>query len=252
MNKVDSTELNIPAQLQKLKGSANEDGSRSCLFNLIVYTHEPRRTAYFEGIVKIIKTQFPCRIISITGNPQAKESYFRVKMTTEKNSDGTGFACDHIYIDATGQDLNRVYFLLMPLFVPDLPIYLLWGQDPTTEYTILPHLEYFATRLIFDAETTEDLHQFSREMLNRMATSSIQVIDMNWARIGGWKEVLAEVCDSQERLDQLAKASSITLKYNNKPSDLFTHPETQAIYLQAWLAACLNWCYVNAEKNDGS
>lgn len=241
------TELN-----QLLKAQMNWEGARACLFNLIVYTDEPRRTAYFTEMVKLVKTQFPCRIIFITGNPSTKEHYFRVHTLTEKNPDGSGFVCDQIFIEAAGHDINRVYFLLLPLFVPDLPIYLLWGQDPTTEYTILPHLEHFATRLIFDAETTEDLQQFSRDMLNRMASSSIQIIDMNWARIGGWREVLAQIYDSPERLEQLSTTQNLELNYNDCPSEFFTHPETQAIYLQAWLASRLEWHFVRAEKENHS
>lgn len=242
---------NIPTELNRiLNAPSNSEGAKGCLFNLIVYCQEPLRKAYFTDMVKTIKTQFPCRIIFITGDPSAKENVFNVKTTIEKNADGSGFLCDQIFIEAAGQDVNRVYFLLMPLLVPDLSTYLLWGQDPTTEHTILPHLEYFATRLIFDAETTENLQQFSREMLNRMNSSPIQIIDMNWARIGGWREVLAQIFDSSERLEQLATAMKIELKYNSQPSELFFHPETQAIYLQAWLASRLKWQFQKAEKED--
>lgn len=241
------TELN-----RLLKASSGYEGAKACLFNLIVYTHEPRLTAYFTDIVKMIKTQFPCRIIFITGNPLSKENHLRVQTKSEKNSDGSGFICDQIFIEAGGHDINRVYFLLLPLFVPDLPIYLLWGQDPTTEYTILPHLEAFATRLIFDAETTADLQKFSKDMLNRIRSSPIQIIDLNWARIGGWREILAQIYDSPGRLEQLAIAHHIELKYNDRPSNLFAHPETQTIYLQAWLASCLDWHFVRAEKENSS
>lgn len=244
---------NIPAELNRiLKAPANSEGAKACLFNLIVYSQEPLLQAYFADIVKMIRTQFPCRIFMITGNPSAKENEFHVKTLTEKNPDGTGFLCDEIYIDAAGQDVNRVPFLLLPLLVPDLSTYLLWGRDPTTEQSILPHLEHFATRLIFDAKTTEDLQQFSREMLTRMNSSPIQIIDMNWARIGGWREILAQIYDSAERLEQLATATHIELKYNGQQGGLFIHPETQAIYLQAWLASRLEWQFQKAEKDNGS
>jgi glucose-6-phosphate dehydrogenase assembly protein OpcA len=249
--KENSSTTNIQSELsQILKPRTNCEGA--CLFNLIVYTQEPRRTAYFTEMAKMIRTQFPCRIIFIIANPSTKESYFRVNSACEKKSDGNGFLCDQIFIEAAGQDIQRVYFLLFPLFVPDLPIYLLWGQDPTTEYTILPHLEHFATRLIFDAETTDDLQQFSRDMLNRLNSSSIQIVDMNWARIGGWREVLAQIFDSPERFDQLTHANSIQLFYNDAPSELFTHPNTQALYLQAWLASRLKWKFLKVEKENGS
>lgn len=235
-----------------LKESLNCEGSRACLFNLIVYTHEARRTAYFIAMIKMIRKQFPCRIIFITANTSAKNDEFKVSTSLEENSEKSGGLCDQIFIEASGQYIQRIYFVLFPLFVPDLPIYLLWGEDPTKDYTILPHLENFATRLIFDAEATEDLQQFSRDMLNRMHSSSFQIVDMNWARIEGWREVLAQIFDSPERFDQLAKANSIEIFYNNTPSELFIHPDTQAVYLQAWLASRLKWQFLRVEKEDES
>lgn len=248
-----SSPPNIQTELNRLlKTQTQSEGIKACLFNLIVYTEEPRRAAYFTEIVKKIKTQFPCRIMFIQTNPSDKGNYIHVQTKTEKNHDGTGFICDEVHIEAAGQDVNRVNFLLLPLFVPDLPIYLLWGQDPTTEYAILPHLQSFATRLIFDAETTEDLQQFSRDMLNRINSSEIPIIDMNWARIEGWREVLAQIYDSSERLEQLATANQLTFHYNDRPSKLFEHPETQAVYLQAWLASRLEWNFVRGEKENQS
>jgi glucose-6-phosphate dehydrogenase assembly protein OpcA len=243
----------VQAEISRaLKLQPNSEGSKACLFNLIVYTQETRRTNYFKGLVKMIMSRFPCRIIFIQGNPSSQENYLRLQVSTEKSQDERGIVCDQIFIEASGQDIHRVYFLLFPLFVPDLPVYLLWGQDPTTEYTILPHLQYFATRLIFDSESTEDLQQFSRDMLNRLHSSPIEIVDMNWARIGGWREVLAHTFDSPERFAQLTTANVIEIVYNNCPSEMFYHPDTQAIYLQAWLASRLGWQFRHAEKDNHS
>ncbi len=253
MNVMETKEKDISSKLQSmLKDNPSCQGARACLFNLIVYTHEPRRTNYFNEMIKLIRTQFPCRIIFITAQAAENGNGFSIKTSTEKNDDGTGFICDQIWINAEGESIQQVYFLLLPLFVPDLPIYLLWGQDPTTEYSILPHLEHFATRLIFDGESTEDLQLFSRNLLERMKTSSIQVIDMNWARINGWREILAQIFDSIERLKQLSTANSVTVVYNSHPSEFFIHYNTQAIYLQAWLSNCLKWEFLKAEKENHS
>lgn len=245
--------LNIKNQDERnqlLKLQTRGDGSKACLFNLIVYTQESRRTQYFKEIVKMIMTQFPCRIIFIQGNPTSKENDFRVQINTETTQSEQGLTCDQIFIEASGQDIKQVYFFILPLFVPDLPIYLLWGQNPLSEQTIFPHLEHFATRLIFDSETSEDLQQFSRDMLKRISASSIQIVDMNWARIEGWREIIAEIFDSPERLEQLVKADLIQIFYNDRPSELFLHPETQAIYLQAWLASRLGWQFEKANQEQ--
>lgn len=253
MNTEQKKPSSVQAELNRLqKSQAIYETSNACLFNLIIYTHEPRRTQYFKEVVKMIMSQFPCRIIFIQVNPDSSVDYFSMKATKEKSEDERGIVCDQIFIEASGKDINKVYFILLPLFVPDLPIYLIWGQDPTKENTILPHLQNFANRLIFDSEATEDLQIFSWDIQNRINSSPIQIIDMNWARIGGWRDVLAQIFDSELRFQQLKTAKLIKIFYNNRPSELFIHTGTQAIYLQAWLASRLNWQFQKAEKQNES
>jgi glucose-6-phosphate dehydrogenase assembly protein OpcA len=201
-------------------------------------------------MVKMIAEQFPCRIIFIQGDRTTKESYLKVNVSTEIGKEIKGFTCDQILIEATGKELYKVPFLILPAFVPSLPIYLLWGEDPTTENTILPHLQKFATRLIFDSECTENLQHFSKIMQQRLQSTSTQVVDMNWARIGGWREILAQTFDSPERFALLATAKSIKITYNDIHSSFFTHTDTQAIYLQAWLASRLEWKFIS-RKSQG-
>ncbi|MBA2368278.1 MAG: 6-phosphogluconolactonase [Candidatus Protochlamydia sp.] len=217
--------------------------NKACLFNLIIYTQETCRADYFKEMGRMIMEQFPCRIIFIQGDRSSKESYLRQKILTEPLKDSYA----PILIEAAGDDLIKAPFLVLPLFVPDLPIYLLWGEDPTTENKILPHLQKFATRLIFDSECTEDLTLFSQHMQEMLAAST-EIVDMNWARIGGWRELIAQIFDSKERLKQLETASNIKIIYNNVHSPFFTHPDTQAIYLQGWLASRLGWEFLNSKK----
>jgi 6-phosphogluconolactonase len=219
--------------------------NKACLFNLIIYTQEPCRADYFKEMARMIMEQFPCRIIFIQGDRSSKESYLRQKTLTETEQGKDSYA--PILVEAAGDDLIKAPFLVLPLFVPDLPIYLLWGEDPTTENKILPHLQKFATRLIFDSECSEDLTLFSQHMQEMLSTPT-EIVDMNWARIGGWRELIAQVFDSKERLKQLETASSIKIIYNNLHSPFFTHPDTQAIYLQGWLASRLGWEFQKMKK----
>lgn len=237
--------------LSKLQSNSGES-SKACLFNLIVYSHEIRRTKYLKEVLKMIVSQFPCRIIFIQCNTNSKENYLHIKASTEKATEDCSIACDQIIIEASGQEIHKVNFLLLPLFVPDLPVYLLWGQDPTIENSILPHLQRFAARLIIDSESTDDLQAFSRNILNRLTSSTLQIVDMNWARTGGWREVMGQIFDSKERFEQLTLAKMIEIFYNDRPSEMFLHAEIQAIYLQAWLASRLNWTYHKTEKQNGS
>ncbi|CUI16600.1 Glucose-6-phosphate dehydrogenase family protein [Candidatus Protochlamydia naegleriophila] len=244
---------NIQAELNRLWDTQpGSSKAKACLFNLIIYTQETCRSDYFKDMVRMIIEQFPCRIIFIQGDRSTHDSYLRVHVSAETGKDKRGMACDQILIEAAGKDLSRVPYLILPLFIPGLPIYLLWGEDPTTENTVLPHLQKFATRLIFDSECTEDLQHFSQIMQQKLNSSSIQVVDMNWARIGGWREILAQTFDSKERLAQLASVQYVKIIYNDLHSPFFRHPDTQAIYLQAWLASRLGWKFIKSEKKENT
>lgn len=214
---------------------------KPCLFNLIVYTEKPHQTEYFKEVVRLITTQFSCRVLFIQGNPQSKEDRLNLEMEQD----------NHIFIEASGKEINRVYFLLLTLFVPDLPIYLLWGQDSTAG-SILPHLRPFATRLIFDSESAQNLACFCDEILNLTHSTTMDVIDLNWARTMGWRDILAQIFDSPERFEQLQTAHEIKIDYQDAPNDHSFHPESRALYLQAWLASCLKGHLKKQEKKNGT
>ena len=224
--------------------------AKACLFNLIIYTHDSRRASYFQDIVRLIATQFPCRILFIWSDPLSTESYLHIKQAVEENQTQTNLNSDQFLIEASHDLLTRIPFIIYPYLVADVPIYLLWGQDLATENAILPNLQKYATRLIFDSETCENLQRFSLNMLDRVETANVEIVDMNWIRICGWRDVLIQTFDTEERIHQLTSSKQITITYNNRPSDLSLHPTTQALYLQAWLATQLNWEYDKWEKED--
>ena len=248
-------ETTYPPALARLKIDCNQvlkqqDLSQPCLFNLIVYTQETHSIRYLQAMVEMILSQFPCRIIFIQEHlsDKGKEtSELQMEMKQKKEKD---FSCEQVFINVSEKEIDQVYFLLLPLLVPDLPIYVFWGQDPTTSHSLFPHLEKMATRLFFDSETTDDLQKFSQGLLSRLQNTSIQIVDMNWARITGWREVFAQVFDCVERLTQLETAQQIQIIYNNRPSELSFYPMIQAIYFQAWIASRLGWTFQKAEKRD--
>ncbi len=232
------------------ENEANPTRMKACLFNLIVYTHEPRRTDYFKQVVDLIIGQFPCRIFFIIAEQEASHNTPSVELLTTPLKSNAALTCDYMIIKASGESINEVPFLILPFFVPDLPIYLLWGQDPTTENAILPHLLLYATRLIFDSECTKNLRRFSQDMLSKLHLTSIPMIDMNWTRSSGWREIFAQTFDTRERVEQLAGAEKVIISYNDYPDPLFFHPETQAIYFQAWLACRLKWKFLRSSKDE--
>lgn len=243
---------NIEQQLARLWET--ESGStiiKACLFNLVVYTDEPHRTSSFEQIIRSIIEKFPCRIIFIQGDRNLKEDYLKVDVTTKVMGKGTSsVACEQIVIRVAGKSFDRVPYLILPHFVPDLPIYLLWGRDPTVEDKILPKLEKFACRLIFDSEGAGNLQRFSQRMLTKMPEWKMDLIDMNWVAICGWREALAKAFDTEERVSQLKESKEVIIFYNGSSNEDIEQNSIPALYLQAWLAAQMQWKWDKTEKSQ--
>lgn len=245
---------NIEQELKRLWDEQKDKKQiKACLFNLIIYTQESRRTAYFHKTVRSIIQKFPSRILFIEAKKDGPENYMHVTVSTQTTGvEGSLVACDQIAITSSFQNLPRIPYIVIPHLVPDLPVYLIWGQDPTEESQLLPAFQKIANRLIFDSECIKNLQVFSEQMRAKMKTEQIDFIDMHWALLGCWRKVLATVFDTPERSLNLRFAKRIEILYNNRKTEFFHHYETQSLYLQAWLAAQMDWPIASMSyENEG-
>lgn len=246
--------VDVNAELAKLGAEGKKKGQiKGCLFSLIIYSQDPQRSAYLKEIVQTVTETFPCRIIFIEYNSQTTQHFLNVTVEEEVvKKDGATISCDRINIQCTAKYLSRIPYIVLPHFVPDLPIYLLWGQDPSQENEILPHLQTFATRLIFDPDSSSNICAFCRKMLTDQTLRKISVTDMHWASLTSWREIFFQVFDSQEKIELLQNCKKVTIRFNNKTHESYQHTERRALYLQGWLAAQLQWQYVQASVQNNS
>lgn len=224
---------------------------RPCLFNFIIYMTEPRRLEYFQELMRNVIDKFPCRVIFIKTDERSDQEKFQVNVSTiSSKREDAPIVCDSIVIEASGKQVAKVPFVILSYLVPDLPVYLTWGQDPCSQSNVLNYLEKIATRLIVDSESTDDLPQFSQKMLHKIQNLKCDVLDMNWARIQGWRNTIGQLFNTKEKIDLIKQAESIQITYNLKAVSSFYHHEIQALYLQAWLATQLNWKFRTLETHD--
>lgn len=250
-----TTDIQIP-NIEKELDHLNEVAkggrpTKACLFNLVIYGSETRRVRYLQELVDSILDKFPCRIIFIQSDQESSSSYFRVNVSkvssTHAKASGSKIQCDQIVIEASRDQLFRVPFLITPNIVPDLPLYLLWGQNPFEERDIFPHLQKYAKRVIFDSECADNLKAFCKEMQTNLDTLKMDVMDVNWALVSNWRDVMTEIFDTPERIQDLKNAKSIIIQYNRCKTEHALHPEARALYLQGWLASALKWNYQNTD-----
>lgn len=247
MSELEDIEIpNIEKELTRLLAEATHEQMHASLFNLILFSTEMK---HLQGLLDSIVRKFPSRIIVVEEDRQKKEDYLRINVSSEVSGK---IACDRISIEATTNNLKRVPFIILPHLLPDLPVYLLWGQDPTSDHLIVPYLKPFASRLIFDSNTTENLSDFSSRILEmKKSLPHVELADINWILMTGWRRVCRQVFASSAFRKHLQKPTDIQIGYNDISAPWPVRKELQAIYLLFWLASAMKWKVISQKKDDG-
>lgn len=242
----------ITQELQKIwNAELGKKRIRASLFTLIFYVQKTERVSFYENLVKSVLTKFPCRVILIVYDGNKKEDYLKTSVSAQVVGDSPVY-CELIQIEVAGKLIERVPFILLPHILPDLPVYLLWNQDPMTENTVFPCVEPFANRIIFDSESTSDLQLYSHSILSLMNRFHCAIGDLHWSAISGWRRIFAQVFGTQETFLSLAQSKIIQIYFNQSGVDFHRPPEIESCYLQAWIAACLNWKVKTVKKEEGN
>ena len=140
--------------------------ARASLFNLIFFTQNNQRSSYIQKIAQKVIEKFPSRVIFVTVDKDAKEDFLKTQVSILSSSKGEfDVACDYIQIYASGSSHERVPFVVLPHILTDLPVYLIWGEDPCQKDPLCGQLEQLANRLIVDSEATSNLPKFASTLL---------------------------------------------------------------------------------------
>ncbi|HEV3269470.1 MAG TPA: glucose-6-phosphate dehydrogenase assembly protein OpcA [Candidatus Rhabdochlamydia sp.] len=242
-----------PAQIeQELKriweSLETKNITRACLFNLIFFTYDNPRKAYFQKVAHLVVEKFPSRVLFITidQTSQKEELMTQVSMLFSGKAE-YDVACDYIEVQSSHSSQERIPFLILPHILPDLPVYLVWAEDLGQNELLLQSLEPLANRIIFDSEATCNLSLFARYCLQHQSIH-YDIADLNWARIESWRDILSAVFSSEEKLERVQQTQNLHIFYNAQQSTFFCHAKIQSLYLQAWLACQLKWEFKSLEE----
>lgn len=241
----------IEAALLKIWDSLDKTKQmRASLFNLIVFCRLSNRTDYIRNIVQKIIDTFPCRVLFVTHDPDPNKSYLKTAVSVIAAEGTNPTVCDDIDIGVAGSDWERVPYVILPHLLPDLPVYLLWAEDPVETHPLFQPLANLSTRIIFDSESSDSLYGFSQTLLQIKEKKGHDVADLNWGRIESWRNLLASTFDTKDRIEDLHDIKTLTITYNARETEYFCHLKIQAMYLLAFLSSRLNWQFDFVEKGN--
>ncbi len=223
----------VEAALIRIWEGLAKEKMRACLFNLIVFNNISTRTDYIRRTVQKVSEKYPCRVLFITYDPGAHTPYLKTAVSVV--GDGN-IACDYIDIGVSGAELEKVPFILLPHLIPDLPVSLLWTEDPNTPHPLFDPLAKYASRVIFDSESADSLFAFAKKVVSLQQTRNVDIADLNWARIEGWRDLIASLFHANN-----SQIQKLKITYNAHPTQFFCHLKVQSLYLLFWLSSRLKW-----------
>lgn len=210
---------------------------KACLFNLVVYAEKETQENYLNEIIHDIISKYPARVIVIS----AHDGETKIQKSTFEKSAFPLY--EKVTVQLSKKAIHDISLFVLPYLITDYPVYLLYHGNPSKEANVFNSLIKLSNRLIVDSGRSENLNQFVSTMIEQVAKQKIEICDINWARISGWRLILANLFDEH----QLVGAASIKLVEITYQNADFLN---QAFYLQAWLASSLSLQFVEQKKVD--
>lgn len=162
----------------------------------------------------------------------------------EDNSPG-GSVCGDVLVFRGGAASIATELDLLPRLIPSqLPCWVLWEGALGEHTDIFERLATAPRRLIVDTALGET--EPSLEILAQRIAASQAVSDLNWYRLGGWRESLARAFDAQDRRAALSHVVQVDI-------DVEGDQLCQGLLLAAWIASRLQWSlHTGRRQRDSS
>jgi glucose-6-phosphate dehydrogenase assembly protein OpcA len=214
--------------------------------NLLIYPADGNDPEFLAQLIDPITTRHPSRAILIEPAEPQSRSEFEARVSASCVAhQGAGFlGCELIILRAKPCAYEKLRSVVLPLIVPDLPIFLWWRQplasDPSNashERELFDGLAKLAGRIIIDsahfADPAAQLHRVAAAIKNRRSHAAFS--DLAWARLTPWRQLVAQFFDGPA-LSHVDRVSQVVVEYSAAG---VVPPEP--LLLAGWLASRLHW-----------
>ena len=175
-----------------------------------------------EGVMRGLGDRVPSRTLLLHPEPDAKGDGFDATITVDRFSGGRcGVSVEIVRIRLRGTTAQAPASVVVPLQLPDLPVFLRWRGRPPFGRRQFQDLVGAADRLIVDTGEWDRLPSGLARLSEEF--DRIAISDLAWARTLRWRASLAGLWPG------IKKAKTLRV----------VGPRAEAILLRAWLRSRL-------------
>ena len=241
---IDAIERELARLRRAAVAHARERGQtlgRASVLNLVVYSEREVHARRAARTVADLALRHPSRAIVLLGDRDRDGVVASVQLHCHvPQSDGAQpVLYEQILARVRGDFDERVASVVIPLLVPDLPVFLWWTGTPPSDARHLDDLVTLADRFIVDSADFARPDQTLPEIA-RLARHRVAITDLNWARLTHWRELIAQFFDVPAWRPFLDGITGIRAGFAVDMDGRDIHP-SQALLLLGWLSSRLGW-----------
>ncbi|CAN5145253.1 glucose-6-phosphate dehydrogenase assembly protein OpcA [soil metagenome] len=237
------------ARLRRVQGAqAREQGhvvARASVLNIVVYATREVHARRAGQTIAELALRHPSRAIVVHAGraPEPAEGGDLVMHAQLQPADAARqVRYEQILIRACGETDEQIASAVIPLLLPDLPVFLWWTGTPPLSASHFHELLSLADRLIVDsadfARPDATLPEIAR--VCDQGHGQYGVTDLNWTRLTPWRDLLAAFFDVPAWRPYLDSITGIRTGFAVDADGRDIHP-SQALLLLGWLTSRLGW-----------
>lgn len=238
-------EVAVEQDSEQTAGAPNENQRavmRACTLNLVVIAYDDPTADQAAEAIAEFTSRHPCRAIVTVVDAEAEKDELIAYVSAHCHLPVAGakqVCCEQISVIARGQAVQEVPGTVLPLLIGDLPVVLWWRHGLPQDSMIFERLLGASDHLIFDSATGRDLGvTFATANALHSNWKFGLVIDLNWLRLTGWREMIAQFFELPDLAESVRRIAHVTIVMARPAEELEL---SQPSLLIGWLAAQLNW-----------
>ncbi|MEJ2008139.1 MAG: glucose-6-phosphate dehydrogenase assembly protein OpcA [Acidobacteriota bacterium] len=220
---------------------------RASVLTLLAFVESEEEGRETFNLVSHVIAQNPCRAILIVAEPREKPEGMSAWISAQCHLPPSGarqVCCEQIYIRARGEAVKGLDNVVIPLVIPELPVYLWWRAGRFAPPEFLDQVLRITNRVLVDSgrfdEPEVDLATLARQVARFRDEDGVAFSDLNWARLTPCRELIAQSFDSAEAGAYVTDLAEVSLEWRQDPAAESSRT-ARALLLTSWLASRLGW-----------
>jgi len=241
------------ARLRRMAGAhAKEQGhtvARAAVLNLVVYVDRDIHARRAAVTTSRLSDRHPSRLIVVYGDREREGADIAVQLHCHvpRPDESSHVYYEQILVRVRGDADDRMASVVIPMLVPDLPVFLWWTGTPPQDARRFDDLVAVADRLIVDSADfarPDRTLPLIADLARSHPARRFGITDLNWTRLTPWRELVAAFFDVDAWRPCLDAVVGVRVGFGVDADGRDIHP-SQALLLVGWLASRLGWQVVD-------